>query len=54
MQEFRRAAHAAEQLAREHPASLITFGIPPTFPSTGYGYIQFGGPVQDQIAFCKV
>ncbi|MFC2164452.1 mannose-1-phosphate guanylyltransferase [Acidobacteriota bacterium] len=21
--------------------SLITFGIPPTFPSTGYGYIQF-------------
>ncbi len=39
-QEFRRAAHAAEQLANEHPGAIITFGIPPTGPATGYGYIQ--------------
>ncbi len=42
MQEFRRAAHVAAQIADEHPESLITFGIVPTFPSTGYGYIERG------------
>jgi len=44
-QEFRRAAHAAEQLAEEHPDALITIGIVPTFPATGYGYIHRGAPV---------
>lgn len=42
VQEFRRAARVAEQMAEEHPEALITFGIPPTFPSTGYGYIHRG------------
>jgi mannose-1-phosphate guanylyltransferase len=41
-QEFRRAVHVAEQMAEEHPTALITFGIPPSFPATGYGYIQRG------------
>ena len=40
--EFGRALQAAEQLALDVPHALITFGIPPTFPSTGYGYIQRG------------
>lgn len=40
VQEFRRAVHVAEQMAGEHPASLITFGITPTYPATGYGYIH--------------
>src|SRR5438105_1362518 len=44
-QEFRRSAHVAAQMAEEHPAALVTFGIPPTFPSTGYGYIQRGPEV---------
>ena len=42
VQEFRRAVHAAEQFANDNPGSLLTFGIPPTFPSTGYGYIRVG------------
>jgi mannose-1-phosphate guanylyltransferase len=42
VQEFRRGVHVAEQMAEEHPNALITFGIPPTFPSTGYGYIHRG------------
>lgn len=42
VQEFLRAVHVAEQMAREYPAALITFGIPPTFPATGYGYIHRG------------
>jgi mannose-1-phosphate guanylyltransferase len=47
-QEFRRAAHVAEQLAQEHPGALITFGIPPTFPATGYGYIHCGGEMANR------
>lgn len=41
-QEFRRAVHVAEQTAEECPDALVTFGIPPTFPATGYGYIHRG------------
>ncbi len=43
--EFHRAVHAAEQFAADHPHALLTFGIRPTFPSTGYGYIQRGEAV---------
>lgn len=39
-QEFLRAAHVAAELARENPEALVTLGIPPTWPSTGYGYIH--------------
>jgi mannose-1-phosphate guanylyltransferase len=41
-QEFRRAVQAAQSLIEGHPHSLITFGIRPTFPATGYGYIHGG------------
>jgi mannose-1-phosphate guanylyltransferase len=41
-QEFRRAVHVAAQMAEEHPRALVTFGITPTFPATGYGYIHRG------------
>lgn len=44
-QEFRRAVHAAEQFAADFPTSLLTFGIRPSYPSTGYGYIRFGEQV---------
>lgn len=39
-QEFRRAAHAAARLVEDYPAALITFGIVPSYPATGYGYIH--------------
>lgn len=42
VREFERAVHAAAQFADEHPNALLTFGIPPTYPATGYGYIQRG------------
>jgi len=35
----------AEKLARDH-AALVTLGVQPTYPSTGYGYIQFGEPIE--------
>jgi mannose-1-phosphate guanylyltransferase len=40
--EFRRAVQAAVQMVEEHPGALVTFGIPPTYPATGYGYIRRG------------
>ena len=44
-QEFRRAVNVAALMAEEHPDALITFGIVPTYPSTGYGYIRRGEQV---------
>jgi mannose-1-phosphate guanylyltransferase len=43
--EFARAAQVAEQMAEEYPSALITFGIPPSYPATGYGYVHRGAPV---------
>jgi mannose-1-phosphate guanylyltransferase len=40
--EFHRAILAAEGFADDYPDALFTFGIPPAFPSTGYGYIHRG------------
>jgi len=45
VQEFRRAVQVAELMVQEHPNALVTFGIPPTFASVGYGYIQRGPEV---------
>jgi mannose-1-phosphate guanylyltransferase len=44
-QEFLRVAHVAAELAQEHADALVTIGIPPTWPSTGYGYIHQGEPL---------
>lgn len=37
---FHRAVQAADALVRQHPEALVTFGIPPTRPATGYGYLR--------------
>ena len=42
VQEFRRAVHVAARMAEEQPGALVTCGIPPTYPATGYGYIHRG------------
>jgi mannose-1-phosphate guanylyltransferase len=39
---FCKVIQAAEKLAEERDA-IVTIGIPPTRPSTGYGYIQING-----------
>ena len=48
------------ETAVNHAAStgeLVVFGIKPTYPETGYGYIEVGGsgggPVQKVLAFCE-
>lgn len=37
----------------EKSDSLLTLGITPTRPETGYGYIQIGSPVEDKILKVK-
>src|SRR5436190_943426 len=44
-QEFRRCLQVAANLVDENPSALVTIGIPPTFPATGYGYIHRGEPL---------
>src|SRR5713226_7280841 len=48
VQEFRRAAHAAEQTIEDHPKALLTFGVVPNFPATGYGYIHRGPEIGER------
>jgi mannose-1-phosphate guanylyltransferase len=45
-EEFRRTLAAALEAASSGE-SLITTGVRPRFPATGYGYIQFGEPVRE-------
>jgi mannose-1-phosphate guanylyltransferase len=44
--EFARAVRAATMVVDEHPSALVTFGIVPTFPATGYGYIHRGAALE--------
>lgn len=48
---FAAAVETARVLARN--GTLVTFGIPPTRPETGYGYIECGPPV-DGKGSCRV
>jgi mannose-1-phosphate guanylyltransferase/mannose-6-phosphate isomerase len=41
---FQEAFRRAERLAKDH---LVVFGVRPTLPHTGYGYIRPGEPVAD-------
>lgn len=48
-EELRDAARVA--LARQ---AIVTFGVPPTRPETGYGYIESGEPVETGSVFHRV
>lgn len=45
--EFQRSLEAGAQVAQV-PGSLVTFGIEPNHPATGYGYIRQGKPVCEE------
>jgi mannose-1-phosphate guanylyltransferase len=56
VEDFRRAVQVAADMAEKRPAALVTFGIVPTFPATGYGYIHRGDEVArpENVAVYKV
>lgn len=43
--EFQAYVAAGFALAERHPERLVTFGISPTEPATGFGYLQLGDPL---------
>lgn len=45
--EFRATVERAVKLVTENPAASVLFGIPPTYPATGYGYIERGATLAD-------
>jgi mannose-1-phosphate guanylyltransferase len=42
---FRDAVRLATALVEEDPRRLVTFGIKPAYPATGFGYIERGEPL---------
>jgi mannose-1-phosphate guanylyltransferase len=41
---FQAIVHSAYALVEQHPQALVTFGIAPNEPATGYGYLELGEP----------
>lgn len=39
-EQFQAAVERAAALVEANPETLVLFGVPPTFPSTGFGYIE--------------
>jgi mannose-1-phosphate guanylyltransferase len=52
-EKFCKIVNEGIHFAQEHSA-LITMGIKPTYPATGYGYIQFGNSHADNSNIYKV
>jgi mannose-1-phosphate guanylyltransferase len=44
---FQAAARRAAEIVQQHPNSQVLFGVRPTYPATGFGYIQRGQPLDD-------
>jgi mannose-1-phosphate guanylyltransferase len=42
---FQAAVRLAEAIVDDDPRRLVTFGIRPTYPATGFGYIERGEPL---------
>lgn len=41
-EKFQEAVQLAQRLVKQDPNKLVLFGVPPTYPSTGFGYIERG------------
>jgi mannose-1-phosphate guanylyltransferase len=39
---------AGFELVEAHPRTLLTFGVPPSYPATGFGYLELGEPFEGQ------
>jgi mannose-1-phosphate guanylyltransferase len=52
-EEFARCLEIGFSLVQEDTSRFVTFGITPTFPATGYGYVEFGDEIHDGARYCK-
>jgi mannose-1-phosphate guanylyltransferase len=51
---FQKSLATAFDAVDKHPEFLVTFGITPTFPATGFGYVQRGEALADSPGVFKV
>lgn len=49
LEKFREAVETAYRVAEKNADALVTFGIKPTFPHTGLGYIHRGRPLEPGV-----
>ncbi len=52
-EEFARCLDIGFALVEEDASRFITFGITPTFPATGYGYVELGDAIRNGARLCK-
>ena len=52
-EEFASCLDIGFTLVEEDASRFITFGITPTFPATGYGYVELGDEIRDGARLCK-
>lgn len=45
---FRERMDLAFRMVEQDPRRLVTFAIKPTYPATGFGYVERGSPVRDR------
>lgn len=48
---FQSAVERAVAIVAESPSTFVLFGIPPTYPATGFGYIERGARLDEAGAF---
>ena len=46
--EFRKAIGHATRLIEQDPSRLVLFGVRPSYPATGFGYIEQGEPLEGE------
>jgi len=46
VERFQQIVAAGFSLAEKRPEALVTFGVAPTGPATGYGYLELGEPLE--------
>lgn len=49
--EFQRTVERAAEIVAKDSAALVLFGVVPTYPATGFGYIQRGEALADSSGF---
>jgi mannose-1-phosphate guanylyltransferase len=53
-EEFQRIVAQGFDLVERQPNTLVTFGITPTGPATGFGYLELGDPLTETSRIVKV
>jgi len=49
VEQFRAIVAEGYELVERHPEALVTFGIAPSSPATGYGYLELGEPFDGAV-----